>query len=166
MMSLRTKRLTLCALYSAIGLTIFVLEAQIPPFLPIPGFRLGLSNVVTLLALVTLGWKEAAAITLVRIVLGNLVTGQVMAMLYSLGGGIPGFIAMALSLKVLRDSQIWVAGISGALAHNLGQMLVAVLIASTPGLFLYLPVLCLCGMVTGAFTGLCVQLLKNRRLFK
>ena len=114
MMSLRTKRLTLCALYSAIGLTIFVLEAQIPPFLPVPGFRLGLSNVVTLLALVTLGWKEAAAISLVRIVLGNLVTGQGMAMLYSLGGGLLGFLAMALSLKVLKDSQIWAPRIPAA----------------------------------------------------
>ena len=166
MMSLRTKRLTLCALYCAIGLTIFVLEAQIPPFLPVPGFRLGLSNIVTLLALVTLGWKEAAAISLVRIVLGNLVTGQGMAMLYSLGGGLLGFLAMALSLKVLKDSQIWAAGILGALGHNLGQMLVAVAVAQTPELFLYLPVLLLCGMVTGAFTGLCVQLIKNKKLMK
>ena len=163
---LRIKRLTLCAVYTAIGLTIFVLEAQIPPLLPVPGFRLGLSNVVTLLALVTLGWKEAAAISLVRIVLGNLVTGQVMALFYSLGGGLLGFLAMALSMRFLKDSQIWVAGILGALAHNLGQMLVAVAVARTPGLFLYLPVLGLCGMVTGAFTGICVQLLKNRRIFK
>ena len=166
MMSLRTKRLTLCALYCAIGLTIFVLEAQIPPFLPVPGFRLGLSNIVTLLALVTLGWKEAAAISLVRIVLGNLVTGQGMAMLYSLGGGLLGFLAMALSLKILKEKQIWVAGILGALGHNLGQMLVAVAVAGTPGLFLYLPVLMLFGMVTGAFTGLCVQLIKNKKLMK
>ncbi len=162
---MRTKRLTLCALFTAIALTIFVLEAQIPPFLPVPGFKLGLSNVVTLLALLTLGRKEAAAIALVRIVLGNIVTGQVSAILYALGGGIPSLLVMCLSRRIVKNEQIWVCGVLGGLAHNLGQMCVAVFVAKTPGLFVYLPVLLLCGIVTGALTGLCAQILNNRRIF-
>lgn len=162
---MRVKRLTLCACLCAIALTIFVLEAQIPPILPVPGFKLGLSNIVTLLALLTLGRKEALAIMLVRIVLGNLVTGQVAAILYSLTGGLFSFLAMQLSLYVVNERQIWVVGVFGGIAHNLGQMLIAVVIASTPALFVYLPVLLLCGIVTGALTGSCARLLKNRRFF-
>lgn len=162
---MRVKRLTLCACLCAIALTIFVLEAQIPPILPVPGFKLGLSNIVTMLALLMLGWKEALAILFVRIVLGNLVTGQVAAIFYSLAGGLFSFLCMKLSLSVVNERQIWVVGVLGGIAHNFGQMLIAVIIASTAKLFVYLPVLLLCGIVTGAMTGLCAQILKNRRLY-
>lgn len=163
---MRTKRLALCALYTAIALTIFVLEAQIPPLLPIPGMKLGLSNIVTLFALCSLGGKEAFAILLIRIVLGNLATGQVAAIFYSLGGGMLSFFVMLLSARIVKTSQLWVVGVLGGLAHNIGQTCVAVLITQTVGLFVYLPVLLLCGIVTGALTGLCTQILQNRRIFQ
>ncbi len=67
---MKTRRLALCALLATIALTIFVLEAQLPPLLPLPGFRLGLSNVVTVFALFALGRRDALAIVLLRIVLG------------------------------------------------------------------------------------------------
>lgn len=162
---MRVKKLTLCALYLAVSLTIFVLEAQIPSFLPVPGFKLGLSNIVTLFALVSLGWRPAAAVCLLRIVLGNLLTGQVTAIAYAFGGGFLSFLTMALSLRILKEGQLWIAGVLGSLAHNVGQMAVAVAVTQTPALFLYLPVLLLCGIVTGTLTGLCAQFLKNRRLF-
>lgn len=156
------RKLTRCALLSGIALTIFVLEAQIPAFLPIPGFKLGLSNVVTLYALCALGGKEAAAIVFVRILLGNLVTGQVMALLYAFAGGILSFLTMAFALRALPKNQIWVAGILGGIAHNIGQMAVAVALTETPALLYYLPVLLLCALLTGAFTGLTAQLLCKR----
>ncbi len=163
---MRTKRLALCALYTAIALTIFVLEAQIPPLLPVPGIKLGLSNVVTLFALCTLGGRQALAVLLIRIVLGNLATGQVSAIFYALGGGMLSFLTMRLSVRMLKPSQLWVAGVLGGLAHNIGQICVAVWITQTVELFVYLPVLLLCGIVTGALTGLCAQILKNRRIFQ
>ena len=163
---MRVKRLTLCAILTTIALAIFVLEAQIPPILPVPGFKLGLSNIVTLLALFCLGWKEAAAILLVRITLGNLATGQVMAIFYSLAGGILRFVSMKLSMRFVRDDQLWVVGVFGGIFHNVGQMIVAVAITNTPMLFVYLPMLLLCGIATGAMTGFCAQILKNRRLFQ
>lgn len=85
---MRVKRLTRCALLTAIALTIFVLEAQIPIPFPVPGMKLGLSNIITLFALFSFGWKDALAIVVIRILLGNLASGQVMALLYSLGGGL------------------------------------------------------------------------------
>ena len=159
---MKSRRLALSAVLAAIALTIFVLEAQIPLPLPVPGLKLGLSNVVTLFALAVLGWKEALVILLVRIVLGNIFTAQIMALLYSLAGGLLSFAVMALLLRVLKRSQLWVAGVFGGITHNLGQMAVAVAVTGTPALLMYLPVLLLCGIVTGAFTGLCAQLLRNR----
>ncbi len=163
---MRTKRLALCALYAAIALTIFVLEAQIPPLLPLPGIKLGLSNIVTLFALCSLGGKEAFAIVLVRIVLGNLATGRVSAIFYALGGGILSFLTMLFAMRLVKPSQLWVVGVLGGLAHNIGQTCVAVAITQTVELFVYLPVLLLCGIVTGALTGLCAQILQNRRIFQ
>lgn len=156
---MRARRLALCGVLAAVALGIFVLEAQIPLPLPVPGLKLGLSNLVVLFAIAVLGRREAAAVLAVRIVLGCLCTGQVSALLYSLSGGLLSFFVMALSLRILKENQLWVASVLGGMAHNIGQMAVAVWLTGTPGLVSYLPVLLLCGLFTGAFTGLCAQLL-------
>ena len=71
---------------------------------------------------------------------------------------------MALLRRILTAKQVWVAGVAGGLLHNLGQMAVALAVTRTPGLLIWLPVLLLCGLVTGLFTGLCAQLLLRCRL--
>lgn len=164
----RVRRLALCALLTAIALTIFVVEAQVPLPVPVPGLKLGLSNIVTLFALAAFGWKETLAILLVRIFLGNLITGQMMSLLYSLAGGMLSFVCMTLILRLLKENQLWVAGVIGGIAHNFGQMAVALAVTQTPALLAYFPVLVLCGILTGALTGLCAQLLhqKLRRFFQ
>lgn len=162
MRALPVKKLSLCAVLAAAALGIFVLEAQIPLPVPVPGMKLGLSNVVTVFALFALGRKEAAGILTVRILLGNLVTGQVTALLYALAGGLLSFLTMALLRRWLKQDQIWVAGALGGMAHNIGQMAVALALTQTSALLLYLPVLLLCGILAGAFTGLCAQLLLHR----
>ena len=159
---MRVRALAQSALLAAVALTIFVLEAQIPLPLPVPGLKLGLCNIVTLFALCRLGRGWSLAIVLTRIVLGNLAMGQVMAMLYALAGGLLSFCVMALIFRRLGQDLLWVTGAFGGLAHNLGQMAVAVLVTSTPALLAYLPVLLLCGILTGAFTGLCARLLCER----
>ena len=159
---MHVRRLTACAILSAVALTIFVLEAQIPVPLPVPGLKLGLSNVVTVFALAVLGWREALAIVLVRILLGNLATGQASAILYALAGGLLSFAAMALLRRVLKPGQLWLCGVCGGLMHTIGPMAVAVAITRTAGLLLYLPVLLLCGVATGALTGVSGQLLAKR----
>ena len=161
---MRVKRLTRCALLTAIALAIFVLEAQIPIPFPVPGMKLGLSNIITLFALFSFGWKDALAIVVIRILLGNLASGQVMALLYSLGGGLLSFAGMALLCRIVTAKQVWAAGAAGGLLHNLGQMAVALAATRTTGLLVWLPVLLLGGLGTGLFTGLCAQLLLRRRL--
>lgn len=159
---MRYRRLVQTALLSAIALAIFVLEAQIPLPMPVPGVKLGLANVVTVFALATLGRREALAIVVVRVLLGNLASGQGMALLFSLAGGLLSWLVMALILPVLRKNQLWVAGVLGGIAHNVGQMAVALAVTRTPSLLWYLAILLLCGMGTGTLTGLTAQLLRDR----
>ena len=90
---MKTKRLTQTALLTAIALTIFMAEAQLPPVIPIPGVKLGLANIVTVFALFTLGPVDALAILLVRVLLGSMFAGQLMTLFYSLGGGLLAYCA-------------------------------------------------------------------------
>jgi heptaprenyl diphosphate synthase len=159
----RTRKLAISALLAAVALTIFVLEAQIPLPLPIPGAKPGLSNIVTIFALFILGPKYALAIVVLRIVLGNIFAGQMMALFFSLAGGLLSFCAMALVARFLPPKQVWVAGVIGGIAHNIGQMAVALALTQTAQLLLYAPLLLLCGIIAGIFTGLCAQLLLLRR---
>lgn len=82
------RKLTTMAMLTAISMIVFLIEAQIPLPIAIPGVKLGIANVITLFAIWTLGRREAGAILMVRIVLGNLIIGNVMGMLYSLAGGV------------------------------------------------------------------------------
>lgn len=159
---MKTKKLTQMALLSAIALTIFVVEAQIPALVPIPGIKLGLANIVTVFAVFTLGSREAALILCVRIFLGAVFAGNFSTIFYSLAGGGLAILVTILFKRILTMKQLWVAGTLGAIAHSIGQMVMAVLLTGTPGLMIYLPVMILCSIITGTFTGLCAQLLVNR----
>ena len=159
---MKTRKLTAMALLTAIALTIFVVEAQIPALVPIPGIKLGLSNIVTVFAVFTFGSWEAALILAVRIFLGAVFAGNFSTILYSAAGGALAILATILLKRLLSMKQLWVAGCIGAIAHSIGQMAVAVLITQTPGLFIYLPVMIVCSIITGTFTGLCAQFLVNR----
>ena len=157
-----TKRITRCAILTAVTLGIFVAEAQIPLPLPIPGLKLGLANIITVYAMFRLGPKDTLGILLARIFLGSVFAGAVSAMLFSLAGGLLCYLAMLGLRRILSLRQIWVCGVLGAICHNLGQTLAAVLLYQTPGLFLWLPALLLGGIVTGLLTGLAAQILVNR----
>lgn len=156
------KRITRMALLTAIALTIFMVEAQIPPLVPIAGVKLGLANIVTVWAVFLLGPGDAALILLARVLLGSMFTGQMMALMYSLVGGGLCLLVMLPLHKILTEKQIWVCSVAGAVAHNTGQILVAIAITRTPSLAVYFPVLLVSGIVTGLFTGLCAQLLAGR----
>lgn len=159
---MRAKKLTVMALLSAIALTIFTLEAQIPPLVPVPGIKLGLSNIVTVFAVFALGPWEAAGILFVRIFLGAVFAGNFSTILYSAAGGLLAILATIGLRRFLREGQIWVAGCLGAVAHSLGQMGMAVVISGTPSIAMYLPVMIVCSIITGLFTGLCAGFLVKR----
>lgn len=156
-----TKQLSLMALLTAVALAIHVAEAQIPAPVPIPGVKLGLANIITVYAVFTLGPGPALMILVARILLGSLFSG-VMSLFYSLAGGLLCFAVMLLMRCVLSKKQIWIASIVGAVFHNIGQILVAIVVTGTPAIVSYLPVLLLSGIVAGLFTGLAAQYLIHR----
>ena len=159
---MKTRKLTVMALLSAIALTIFTIEAQIPALVPIAGVKLGLSNIVTVYAVFTLGPWEAVAILFVRIFLGAVFAGNFSTILYSLAGGGLAILITIFLRQILQEEQIWVAGVLGAVAHSIGQMAMAVLVTGTVSIAVYLPIMIVCSIVTGIFTGLCAQLLVKR----
>ena len=159
---MKTKKLVLLALLSAIALTIFMIEAQIPALVPIPGIKLGLSNIVTVFTVFAIGPWEGAAVLFVRIFLGAVFSGNFSSILYSAAGGICAIAVTMLLRHILSKKQLWVAGCLGAIAHSVGQMAMAIFVTGTPSIAVYLPIMIACGIVTGLFTGLCAQLLVNR----
>ena len=159
---MKTRKLTQMALLTAIALTIFMVEAQIPPVVPLPGVKLGLSNIVTVFAVFAMGPKEAASILFCRIFLGSIFAGNFSSILYSASGGTLAILTTILLRKVLTHKQLWVAGSLGAIAHSVGQIIMAVIVTGTPGIAVYLPFLVAISSVTGMFTGLCAQFLVNR----
>lgn len=159
---MNVRKMTQMALLSAIALTIFMVEAQIPALVPIPGVKLGLANIVTVFAVFAMGPKEAASILFVRIFLGAVFAGNFSTILYSAAGGALAIIVTILLRKILTQKQLWVAGIAGAIAHSVGQMAMAIAITQTVGLVSYLPMMIVCSIITGLFTGLCAQFMLDR----
>jgi heptaprenyl diphosphate synthase len=152
----RLRRLTLDAMLVSLALVLAIVERWIPLELlvPIPGLKLGLANIVTLVALLRLRPSDALIILFVRILIMGTITGLT-AMLFSLGGGMLALLTMWL-LSYWEDKLFSAIGISlaGAAAHNIGQVLVAGLVMGEPLLIItYLPALLLTGIGTGLLTG-------------
>ena len=159
---MKTKKLVLLALLDAIALTIFMVEAQIPALVPIPGIKLGLSNIVTVFTVFAIGPLEGAAVLFVRIFLGAVFAGNFSSILYSGAGGLCAILVTVALRKLLTKKQLWVAGCLGAVAHSMGQMAMAIFVSGTPSIAVYLPIMIACSIVTGLFTGLCAQVLIHR----
>lgn len=159
---MRARRVALLGLLTAIALSIFMLEAQLPPVVPIPGVKLGLSNIVTVFTVFALGGREGAAVLACRVFLGAVFAGNFSTLLYSAAGGLCAILSTLGLKRLLRPNQIWAAGCLGAVAHSLGQMAAAIAVTGTPGLLVYLPILLIISMFTGLFTGLCGQFLVKR----
>ena len=139
-----------------------MIELQIPSPVPIPGIKLGLANIITLFAVFEIGNVDAFLILLSRILLGGLFSGNPTAILYSLAGGILCFLVTILFKKIVTKKQIWVASVFGALAHNIGQMTVALIVTRTAALLGYLPVLMVSAVITGLFTGVAATVISKK----
>ncbi len=151
------RKITALALFTTMSLAVFAIESAIPPLVPIPGIKLGLANIITLVVLTAFSAKDAFCVLMVRILLSAVLFGQAMSLLYSLAGGICCFLVMLAASRLLQGHFLYLTSALGAVAHNLGQLLVAYLLTSVPGVLVYLPFLLLGGIITGLFTGFCAQ---------
>lgn len=156
----KTKRLVLLAMLTAVAMILSYVESLLPS-VGIPGVKMGLANIAVIFALFRFGWKEAAALSLVRVVLVSLLFGSVGAMLYSLAGAVLSLAVMALLRRIDRFSTVGIS-VAGGVAHNAGQILMAMLILQTKQLLGYLPVLAVSGIAGGVLTGLAAALLIRR----
>ena len=156
----KTKRLVLLAMLTAVAMILSYVESLLPS-VGIPGVKMGLANIAVIFALFRFGWKEAAALSLVRVVLVSLLFGSVGAMLYSLAGAVLSLAVMALLRRIDRFSTVGIS-VAGGVAHNAGQILMAMLILQTKQLLGHLPVLAVSGIAGGVLTGLAAALLIRR----
>ncbi len=162
---MKTKKIVTLGMFTAVALTIFVVESYFPPLVPVPGIKMGLANVVTLLLLFLYNERESFTVLLLRIILGSMFTGQAVSFFYSLCGGIACFFIMALLYRIFRGKYCILISMCGAVFHNLGQTAAAWLLLGSYSVLFYVPVLMLSALITGFFTG-CVALGLSRRLKK
>lgn len=153
----KTRNLTLGAILIAVMLVLGYLESQLPVS-PVPGIKLGLSNSVLLIALYWLGVRISFEIMLVKVVLLGFLLGNPMMIVYSLAGGTLSLTVMSLLTARQGVSAIG-AGIAGGVMHNVGQVLVAMLILQTPSLVYYLGILMPVGAGMGLLTGTIAKML-------
>ena len=152
-------RLTRLALLTAVALTIFMAEAQLPALTAIPGIKLGLANIVTVYAVFAMGSGDALLMLSGRIFLGAVFSGQMMTLIYSAAGGVLSWLALCLLGRLLTPEQIWLASPVAAVCHNLGQLLAAAAVMRTWAVMAYLPYLTLAAVLAGLFTGVAAQVL-------
>lgn len=150
---MRGRKVAIFGVFTALALIFSYVELLIPINFGIPGAKLGLANLMTVLVLYKMGIKEALALSVTRIILSGFMFGNLFGILYSLSGGLLSFLVMVLLKKSDRFS---VAGVSigGGTAHNIGQLLVAMVVVQTYQVWYYLPVLLVAGEVTGLLIGL------------
>lgn len=138
--------------FTAFALIVGYIESLIPFYFGIPGVKLGLTNVVIILALYLMGVKEAFLLNVARIVLVGFLFGNLYSIFYSLAGGMLSLFVMVL-LKRSRRFGVGGVSIAGGVFHNIGQLAVAIVVLETGSLFYYVPVLLIAGTVTGFLIG-------------
>ena len=159
------KKLALLGLCTAIAMVLAWVESQLPPLTTaVPGIKLGLPNIAIIFILYRFGWKEAAAVSFVRILAVSFIFNPA-TLPYSLAGGLLSLLGMVL-LKKTDLLSVTGVSVAGGLLHNVGQILMAMLILSTAGLGYYLIILAVTGVVSGIFVGLCGSFAVKRVRFR
>ena len=155
-----TKKLTALALLTTTAMILSYVESLLPS-VGVPGVKLGLANIAVIFALFRLGGKSALAVSLVRVFMVTMLFGSMSALLYSLAGAALSLGVMALLRRTDRFSTVGVS-VAGGVAHNVGQILMAMLLLGTARLAYYYPILVISGVAGGIFTGLAAALLIRR----
>ncbi len=147
-----TERIALCGLLISLMLILGYVESLLPSLPGVVGAKLGLANSVLLYGIYMMGPGTAFVLMVLKVLLSGLLFGGVSAMLYSLAGGLMSLLLMLLVKRVKGISVIGVS-MTGAVFHNVGQVLMAMVILHTTKLMYYMSVLMIIGLVTGLLTG-------------
>lgn len=139
--------------FTALALIFSYVETLVPLPIGIPGVKLGLANLMIIIALYKMGIKEAFALSVVRIVLSGFIFGNLFSIIYSLAGGMFSLIVMVLLKKGNHFSLLGIS-IAGGVFHNVGQLIMAAIVLESLSIGYYFPVLLLSGMATGLLIGI------------
>ena len=158
---MRSKKLTVLALLTALSMILSYIEGLLPAFVAIPGIKVGLANLAVVLALYRLGWREAICVSLVRVLCLSLLFGNAASLAYSIAGAALSLGGMVILKKTMRFSPLSVS-VTGGVLHNMGQLLMACVLLSTTALRYYLPFLLLGGILAGIVIGVISAILLKR----
>lgn len=155
------KRTAFYGMFLALALVAGYVEQLLPINLGVPGIKLGLANIVTMVLLYTVGIRAAAGITAIRILLAGILFGTGFSIVYSAAGAVLSILVMTV-LKSTKQFSCISVSVAGGVFHNVGQILVAILVLETGALVYYLPVLILSGLIAGIVIGILSGLLMRR----
>lgn len=158
---MNTRKIVTYGILIAVALVLSYLESLIPAFFAVPGMKLGLTNLVVIVALYLMGTKSALFINIIRVLLVGLLFGNVISLLYSLAGAVLSWVVMVL-LKRTGKFSIVAVSIAGGVFHNIGQILIAMLVLKTVAIGWYLLILWFTGIAAGAVIGIIGGLLCKR----
>lgn len=150
---MKQKKIAYMGLFAAIAIIFGYVESLIPFFAGIPGIKLGLANLSVLFILETYTWKEAALVSMVRILVIGFMFGNMFSILYSMAGAALSLTVMTL-MKRFSGFSILGVSVAGGVSHNIGQLIIAALIVENTSLFYYAPVLLISGVITGILIGI------------
>ena len=150
---MRNKKIATSALMIALAMILSFVESQIPSFFPIPGIKLGLANIAVIFALYRLSIKDAIVVSLIRVVVVSTLFGTSLTLAYSLSGAVLSLLIMVLLKKSDRFSIVGVS-VAGGISHNIGQIIMAIILMHNSIINYYLPFLIISGIVTGVVIGL------------
>ena len=161
---MNTRRMTQLSLLTAMALIIFIVELRIPNIVPIPGVKLGLANIITVFAVYRFSAGETAMLVLSRIILGSVFSGNISSLIYSAAGSVYCLCGMLIIRRIVPQKYIWLTSVLGAILHNTGQIAASMLIMRTFSVIAYYPILLVSGIIAGFFTGMCAQMILNRKV--
>lgn len=158
---MKSKKIASYGLFIALAFIFSYIESLIPLPFPVPGIKLGLANIVVIIAIYGIGVKEAFVLSMVRILLVGFTFRDPSTLAFSFAGGILSWLTMAIFLKLKFFSIVGVS-IIGGIAHNIGQIVVAIIYVNNLNLIYYLPFLMVSGVVSGAMIGVLGALIIKR----
>lgn len=158
---MNNKKIAFLGLFVALAFVLSYIEYMLPLNIGIPGAKIGLANLVVMVALYTVGDKNAIALSIIRVVLVGLTFGNISMMMYSLAGAA---LSLCVMLTAKKLGKLSVTGVSvlGGVFHNIGQIIVAMLVLETQSLLYYLPFLIVIGTITGVLIGFVANLITTR----
>ena len=152
-MNEKNKKLAFLSVSVALAMILSFVESQVPPLSTVPGVKIGLSNIVTVFMLYRLGWREACAVSAIRVGLSALLFGSFVSLMYSAFGALLSLAVMIPAKKYLPFSAIGTS-VLGAVFHNAGQILAAVILMGNAAIVYYIIPLTVSGTIAGIAVGI------------